>query len=158
MEYLTISKFAERAGVTPQAIYKRVKADLAPFTKEENGIKLVSEEALELFRYTQQVKFEMREQELLEKISELENLVQSLTQDKLDLLSKIAETNTNLLEILNKQTQQQENFQILLAQNNLVYSNLTKLLTTSEEVQDSCSEVELKTKKPSLLSKLFSKK
>lgn len=158
MEYLTISKFAERAGVTPQAIYKRVKADLAPFTKEENGIKLVSEEALELFKYTQQVKFEMREQELLEKISELENLVQSLTQDKLDLLSKIAETNTNLLEILNKQTQQQENFQILLAQNNLVYSNLTKLLTTKTEVEDSSYQVEDKPKKPSLIVKLFSKK
>ena len=158
MEYLTISKFAEKAGLTPQAIYKRIKADLAPYAKEENGIKLVSEEALELFKFTQQAKFEIREQELLEKIAELENLVQSLTQDKLDLMTKLAENNTKLLEIIEKQGKTQENFQILLAQNNLVYSNLTKLLTTSEEVQGGCSEVELKTKKPSLISKLFSKK
>lgn len=48
-EYLTIAEFAKQAGVTRQAVYKRLSADLFEFTKVDNGTKLINSRALRLF-------------------------------------------------------------------------------------------------------------
>ena len=48
-EYLTIAEFAKRAGVTKQAIYKRLNNDLAPFSTIVEGQKCVNSKALSLF-------------------------------------------------------------------------------------------------------------
>lgn len=48
-EYLSISEFAEKAGVSPQAIYKRLSTDLKEFATELNGHKVLKIEALRLF-------------------------------------------------------------------------------------------------------------
>ena len=48
-EYLSIAEFAKRAGVTRQAVYKRLTGDLQEFTKVDNGTKLVNSKALRLF-------------------------------------------------------------------------------------------------------------
>lgn len=48
-EFITIADFADRAGVTPQAIYKRVDKDLQPFVKLVEGRKTIDTSALTLF-------------------------------------------------------------------------------------------------------------
>lgn len=48
-EYLSIAEFAKRAGVTRQAVYKRLSTDLFEFTKVDNGTKLINSRALRLF-------------------------------------------------------------------------------------------------------------
>ena len=39
--YLTVVEFAA-AGITKQAVYKRIKQDLAPYVKEQDGKKTIS--------------------------------------------------------------------------------------------------------------------
>ena len=48
-KYFTISKFAEMANVTRQAVYRRIDKDLKEFVVEENGVKKISVNALQLF-------------------------------------------------------------------------------------------------------------
>ena len=48
-EYLTIAEFAKQAGVTRQAVYKRLSTDLFEFTKVDNGTKLINSKALRLY-------------------------------------------------------------------------------------------------------------
>ena len=48
--YLSIKDFAERAGVTQQAIYKRLTTSLTTFINIENGKKTINSKALELFK------------------------------------------------------------------------------------------------------------
>lgn len=50
-EYLSIKEFAEKAGVSTQAVYARLGKDLQPFSKIEYGRNAVSTEALPLFSY-----------------------------------------------------------------------------------------------------------
>lgn len=40
-DYLTVVEFAV-AGITKQAVYKRIKQDLAPYVKEQDGKKTIS--------------------------------------------------------------------------------------------------------------------
>ena len=152
MEYLSVKEFAEAAGVTVQAIYKRVKTDLAPFTKDENGVKLVNKEALELFKVTQSIKQSNREQELLERIKELEGLVDTLTQEKISLLEKSAEDKEKLWQFAEKLAQLQENSQVLLAQHNQVVLSLKQPNSTEENDLTKVEKVELNSNKQGLFA------
>lgn len=46
VEYYTAQEFADLAGVSKQAVYQRVKKDLAAYTVKRDGITLISAEAL----------------------------------------------------------------------------------------------------------------
>ncbi len=48
-EFLTISEFATKAGVSRQAVYKQLTTKLTNYVKVDNGKKLINKEALELF-------------------------------------------------------------------------------------------------------------
>lgn len=48
-KYFTISKFAEMANVTRQAIYRRIDKDLKNYVINENGVMKISKDALMLF-------------------------------------------------------------------------------------------------------------
>lgn len=48
-EYISIAEFAKRAGVSHQAIYKRLDKDLQPWLQVANGKKSLNIKALELF-------------------------------------------------------------------------------------------------------------
>lgn len=48
-KYFTISKFAEMANVSRQAVYRRVDKDLKNYVIHENGIMKISEDALMFF-------------------------------------------------------------------------------------------------------------
>lgn len=49
-EYISISEFAKRAGVSVQAVYKRLDKDIQPWLKELNGKKVLNIKALEVFK------------------------------------------------------------------------------------------------------------
>ena len=48
-EQISIKEFAERAGVSTQAIYQRINKDLSPFLQVANGKKTLDSAALRLF-------------------------------------------------------------------------------------------------------------
>lgn len=48
-KYFSISKFAEMANVTRQAVYRRIEKDLKNYVINENGVKKISVNALQLF-------------------------------------------------------------------------------------------------------------
>ena len=51
MKYLTIAEFADRAGVTSQSVYQRIKRNgLEEYiVTSEDGVKRISEDALKLY-------------------------------------------------------------------------------------------------------------
>lgn len=48
-EYLSIKEFAERAGVSRQAVYKQLNNQLTPYLKVIDGKKMLDKSGLELF-------------------------------------------------------------------------------------------------------------
>ena len=48
-EFYTVAEFADRAGITTQAVYQRLQKDLGKYCKVESGRKIISADALELF-------------------------------------------------------------------------------------------------------------
>lgn len=158
MEYITISAFAEKVGVTAQAIYKRVGKDLAPYIKEENGVKLISLEALELYSSKQPVtKPTSREVELEAELVKLreENAVKQQTIN--ELYEKLNSCNEKWLEILDRQTTQH---QLLLANQQTLQQQLLNSSPTQKEVDNQPTnpqEVDKPSNKPSLLARLFGK-
>lgn len=48
-EFYTVAEFAERAGITTQAVYQRLQKDLGKYCKVVSGRKMISSDALELF-------------------------------------------------------------------------------------------------------------
>ena len=50
-KYISIKEFADEAGVSVQAVYKRLERDLKQFTEVKNGQKTISAEALKLFPF-----------------------------------------------------------------------------------------------------------
>ena len=156
MEYVTIAEFAEKAGVSQQAVYQRLKKDLAPFAKTENGVKYLQTEALKLFKQKPQGKATNR-------IQELEAQIERLEADKLDLTMRLVENNEKLLEILEKQAEQidrqntqLENYQVLLAQNHQIQQSLIQLPPAPTKVENESPKVESTTKKKRF--SLFSKR
>ena len=48
-EYLSVKEFAAAAGLTPQAVYKKLNNQLKPYFKMVDGKKTIEKSALELF-------------------------------------------------------------------------------------------------------------
>lgn len=49
LKYITVKEFSERAKVTPQAVYKRIKTTLNPYTKRVDNKLMISVEGLKEF-------------------------------------------------------------------------------------------------------------
>ena len=105
--YISIAEFADRAGVTKQAIYKRIKADLAPYVKERDGKKTISEAALTLFQQDQ-IAADSKQHDapaghLLERISEQADTIEEQRKEieyLRELLKSADERNSNLTQHL----------------------------------------------------------
>lgn len=50
-KYISIKDFALKVGVSPQAIYQRLDKDLKQYSSIQNGKKVLSEQALQLFGF-----------------------------------------------------------------------------------------------------------
>lgn len=182
--YITIAEFAERVGVSKQAIYKRASKDLAPYLKEEGRVKYIAEEATALFNHStvqprvKQPKIERvekvelnQDQEttyLLEQLKEKDRLIQEQQQTIKDQAEQIKKLQDHIIsqatettEILKKQSQLQENFQILLGQQQQQLQAGTKetpvetVETTVKQPEDERVEKVEPQKKTGFFSRLF---
>ena len=50
-QYLTVQEFAQRAGVTVQAVYQRLEKDLKSYLKAEKGRKYIHSDALQYMKH-----------------------------------------------------------------------------------------------------------
>ena len=71
-EYLSVKDFADRAKVTPSAVYQRLAGDLKPYLTVLDGRKMLESKALKL--YEEPVKALSEELEDLEEITHLSRL------------------------------------------------------------------------------------
>lgn len=125
-EYLTISDFASAVGVTPQAVYNRLGKDLSPFVKVIQGRKHLSIDAKELFKSSTSVEKADDSRTLDFLLLQLEEKDRQLNQQQAtiegqseqirELQSHIMDQSKDLTDLLRKQNQLQENYQILLRQ------------------------------------------
>lgn len=130
-DYLTVVEFAAAAGITKQAVYKRIKQDLAPYVKEQDGKKTISKEALKLFAKEEPAEAEQGKTEapslLLDRIEEQADTIKAQQQEieYLRGMLKSADERNNtltahLIESQNKQLELQKNYQLLLGAQNPV--------------------------------------
>ena len=130
-DYLTVVEFAAAAGITKQAVYKRIKQDLAPYVKEQDGKKTISKEALKLFAKEEPAEAAQGKTEapslLLDRIEEKADTIKAQQQEieYLRGMLKSADERNNtltahLIESQNKQLELQKNYQLLLGAQNPV--------------------------------------
>lgn len=87
IEYLTVAEFAERAGVTKQAVYKRLNNQLQKYVIEQNGRKLIKSSALnDLYSDVSQAKSQPVEQPLNNQLIELFKAEKEKKQKIIDML------------------------------------------------------------------------
>lgn len=100
IEYLTVADFAERAGVTKQAVYKRLNNQLNKYVIEQNGRKLIKSSALnDLYSDVSQAKSQPVEQQLNNQLIELfkaekeekQKIIDMLLQEKATLQMKLTQ-------------------------------------------------------------------
>lgn len=100
IEYLTVAEFAERAGVTKQAVYKRLNNQLQKYVIEQNGRKLIKSSALnDLYSDVSQAKSQPVEQSLNNQLIELfkaekeekQKIIDMLLQEKSALQMKLTQ-------------------------------------------------------------------
>lgn len=127
-EFLTITEFAREAGVSRQTVYNRLES-LGEFVKIDNGVKLVSREALERFspgpvhRTRTDSKLESKDNASPSNvdtqkdtlIQQQQALISSQNEQIRELQAQIMAQNKELTTILQQQTELQRNFQVLLA-------------------------------------------
>lgn len=93
-EYISIAEFAERAGVSKQAIYSRLKKSLKPYLKKLNGKKYLNIKGLEVFVSTFSIKVE---QDFQSKIQGVESEILSILKEEIEVKNKqIEELNAEL--------------------------------------------------------------
>lgn len=162
-EFLTIPEFAELVGVTPQAVYRRLEKDLSQFVKVIQGKKHLSTEAKSLFKPVQVAKRDNQPVEYLlsqlaEKEREIEQqraILDSQRQQIEVLQGHIMEQSKELTELLKKQNQLQENFQVLL-KGNQEANNACQVIEQGSETQEKTTPEEApEPVKRSLLKRLF---
>lgn len=110
-EYLTVPEFAERARVSKQAVYSRIKSGgIDEYISEEGGKKRISTAALPFFAPRQEnVKVDRQEQTtLMDELSEVDNQLDGQNQSN---ANKLIEELTEQVKALNQQVE------ILIQQN-----------------------------------------
>lgn len=101
-EFLTVPDFAEKAGVTKAGVYNRIKnKELEEYIKLDNGVKMVSIDAIKLFTPRKQGKVDKVEYTELS-ILELEV---KYSQEKVEILESTIQTLQDQLSILDNQLQ-----------------------------------------------------
>ena len=108
-EYISIKDFAERAGVSTQAVYQRAEKDLKAFIQVEKGKKVINTAALRLFENKQNSKVDCKVEEssLQAVLLETIGVLRAQLEEKDKQLAMAAEEKMQLLERL-KDAQQSE--------------------------------------------------
>ena len=149
-QYITVSEFAKAAGVSRQAVYKRLASDLAPFTKSEAGKRLIDRAALELFSVQEhpeqpQPEAPDKDREIerqREEIQDLRQQVKTLQAHVMTQSTELTRLTGKLTEILTQQGQLQENYQILLGQHQKMLEGISSYFKEPETVSADDNQVE----------------
>ena len=137
-EWLTAAEFAERAGITTVAVYKRFKAGSEFYKVDENGSKRFSSKALELYPH-QSAK---QNSELNELINVYKNLINNYKSEIEDLKSEIDLLKLQITEKDNKIYELSHNFSELakreqeLTEKALTAANQAQYLQAASEVRE----------------------
>lgn len=105
-EYISISEFAKRAGVSPQAIYKRLSTDLSTEFKLVDNRKMLKTSALERFGLNQVDNQFNNQVEKVETPKEVQNETIMMLQKTISLLETQAETLQQQLSLKDKQIEE----------------------------------------------------
>lgn len=102
---MTVPEFAERAGVTKAGVYNRIKnGDLGEYTIVDNGVKMVSVDAIKLFS--------PRKQNKVDKVDTVELSILELTvekeKEKVEILQSTIQTLQGQLGILDSQLKEKD--------------------------------------------------
>lgn len=175
-DFLSVVEFAAAAGVSKQAIYKRLSKDIAPYVTEQDGKKVISKEALKLFEKEPEPAAPAPKEQpnlLLDRIDEQAETIKAQKQEieYLRSMLKSADERNNtltahLIESQNKQLELQKNYQLLLGAQNPILTAKTggsqpveTGLTVEQQETEKQSMVEQpkaeKLGKTSIFSKLF---
>ena len=102
-EYISVSEFAKRAGVSRQAIYNRLSSDLSIYYKVVDNKKTLNIKGLELFSVKQTVKVD----------NQLDNEIIDLLRQELQAKDKQIEDLTRMLEQAQELLSQQQKLQAI---------------------------------------------
>ena len=147
-----MAEFAATAGVSRQAVYKRLAADLAPFAKTEAGKRLIDRAALDLFSPQEAPEQPQasgtgtdKDREIerqREEIQDLRQQVKTLQAHVMTQSGELTKLTGQLTEILAKQGQLQENYQILLGQHQKMLEGISAHFNAPEAVSTDDNQVE----------------
>lgn len=124
-DYYTVGELANYLNISRQAIYQRIKKDLAKYVKkDDNGRTLLDKTIINEFTiYEQALDQELEIVELKERVKGQEALINSLTSQVNNLTNILTvqtnnynEINNKLLQLLEQNNELNKNNQILLAQ------------------------------------------
>ena len=93
-EYFTISKFAEMANVSRQAVYRRIDKDLKNYVIHENGIMKISKDALMFFDNSDSTIVQEKHSDLMMIYNEQMAKNEELHKTEIALLSSLVRANS----------------------------------------------------------------
>ena len=93
-KYFTISKFAEMANVSRQAVYRRIDKDLKNYVIHENGVMKISENALMFFDNSDSTIVQEKHSDLMMIYNEQMAKNEELHKTEIALLSSLVRANS----------------------------------------------------------------
>ena len=96
-EFYTVAEFADRTGITTQAVYQRLQKDLGKYCKVESGRKMISSDALELFSGEKTSNSSDSSGEQTAVIADIKEEMLAMLKDE---NARLASENTKLIEML----------------------------------------------------------
>lgn len=109
-EYISISEFAKRAGVSRQFIYKELSTKLSTYCKEVDNQKMLNIKALELYSVNQTVNQVVNEEtdrdtmkDLIEILQEQQKVLKQELEIKNSQISDLSQANRQQLQLIDQQ-------------------------------------------------------
>lgn len=124
--YISVNEFSQLVGLSRQTVYKRMRQDLSPFVKVVNKRKMISEQALRLFK-TDKVVNQSVNQGLQEEVNQQVKWFTELSR-QVDILTRQLETKDKQIEELNKRLAEAQS----MAQANAVLASQAQQLQAIE--------------------------
>ena len=124
--YISVNEFSQLVGLSRQTVYKRMRQDLSPFVKVVDKRKMLSEQALRLFK-TDKVVNQSVNQGLQEEVNQQVKWFTELSR-QVDILTRQLETKDKQIEELNKRLAEAQS----MAQANAVLASQAQQLQAIE--------------------------
>lgn len=116
IEWLSAAEAAARAGCSKQAVYNRMAKDLAPYCKEENGMKYLDSRAVKLISGGKNKAVDQADKQVEQAfVTYLWEEVERMREENADLKKAVAEKDVQILELAKKFADLAENEQKVAA-------------------------------------------